>query len=247
MTDEELKIYLENINKITTLLNENEKLIRKAGFNPPETNFVVDKDKRIGIPAGYIRKSGDFWSKYRLNEIAVERNTKNNISYALQLSDYYNFIVNRFNIWGSIEIVLYKQMFVNIVSIIEALILECASNINLHCRKCPKIGRCENNINKEERNNMKLAIEKLRELGILIFNETEKQRLIELYDLRNKVHIRLNKQNEFLDNKYNQKLYNEAIVYLKRIDEMIFVNGIQYYKKCVGFKDKMKGNTNSDL
>ena len=247
MTDEELKIYLENINKITNLLNENEKLIRKAGFNPPETNFVVDREKRIGIPAGYIRTSGDFWSKYKLNEIAVERNTKNNISYALQLSDYYNFIVNRFNVWGSIEIMLYKQMFVNIVSIIEALILECASNINMHCQKCSKIGKCENNINKDERNNMKLAVKKLVALGVLVFGETEKKRLIELYDLRNKVHIRLNKQNEFSDNTYNQQLYNESIVYLKKIDDMIFANGIKYYKNCVGFKDKMKGNTNSDL
>lgn len=247
MTEEDLKIYQENINKITCLLNENEKLIRKAGLNPPDTNFAVDKEKRIGIPAGYVRRSGEFWSKYKLNDIVIGRNTKNNISYALQLSDYYNFIVNRFNVWGSIEIMLYKQMFVNIVSIIEALILECASNINLYCRKCPKIGRCKNNINKEERNNMKLAVEKLVALKILNLSETKKNRLIELYDLRNKVHIRLNNQNEFMDNIYNQKLYNETILFLKRIDEMIYVNGTKYYKSCIGFIDKTKGNTNSDL
>lgn len=247
MTEEDMKIYISNIKKITNLLNENEKLIRKNGLNPPETNFTVDKEKRISIPTGYVRRSGEFWSKYRLNEIVIERNTRNNISYALQLSDYFNFIVNRFNVWGSIEIMLYKQMFVNVVSIIEALVLECSSNINLYCQKCDRIGKCEKNLNKEERGNMKCAVEKMVVLGILTFNDTEKNRLIELYDLRNKVHIRLNKQNEFLDNKYNKELYNETIVFLKRIDEMIFVNGTKYYKTCMGFKDKRKGNANSDL
>ena len=40
---------------------------------------------------------------------------------------------------------------------------------------------------------MRQAVEKLFEIGILSFSEDEKNRLIEFYILRNKIHIRLNK------------------------------------------------------
>ena len=207
--------YITNIQKISELLEENENILREAGYNPPKTNYTVENKKRIKIPAGYVRTSGFFGEQYHLNDIVASRNIKNNISYALQLSDYYNFIVNRFNVWGSIETMLYKQMFVNIVSIIEALILECSNNINRQCCLETNPG-C-----------------------ILSFSDEQKDRLIELYDLRNRIHIRLTDQNEFLDNKYNKKLYNEAIVILQIVDNSLWKNGVPYYKKCLGYEKKV--------
>lgn len=85
---------------------------------------------------------------------------------------------------------------------------------------------------------MKLVAEKLFELGILDINEVEKNRLIELYDLRNKIHIRLNDQNEFLDGKYNRTLYNEVIELLQKVDDCLWKNAVPYYKKCIGYKRK---------
>ena len=231
--------YITNIQKISELLEENENILREAGYNPPKTNYTVENKKRIKIPAGYVRTSGFFGEQYHLNDIVVSRNIKNNISYALQLSDYYNFIVNRFNVWGSIETMLYKQMFVNIVSIIAALILECSNNINTFCKECHQISNCSKNIRKEDRSNMKLAVEKLAQLHILSFSDEQKGRLIELYDLRNRIHIRLTDQNEFLDNKYNKKLYNEAIVILQIVDNSLWKNGVPYYKKCLGYEKKV--------
>ena len=104
MDKEKKDHYIENNKKISLLLAENEQLLKDEGYMPPDINFSVDKEDRINVPAGYIRKSGDFWSKYHLFDIVESRNIRNNISYALQLSDYYNYWVNRFNIWGSIEI-----------------------------------------------------------------------------------------------------------------------------------------------
>lgn len=106
MTDEDVKQLLNNNERISNLLRDNEALIKRAGYNPPNKNFAVSKEKRVKIPAGYIRTSGEFWKAYHLAEIVENRNTRNNISYALQLSDYYNYMLNRFNIWGSIEIML---------------------------------------------------------------------------------------------------------------------------------------------
>lgn len=248
LNEEEIEEYRSNIEKISSLLEQNEKLIRQAGYNPPVVNFTIEKESRIKMPQGYIRRSGEFWKQYHLNDIVDDRNTKNNISYALQLSDYYNFLVNRFYVWGSIERMLYKQAFVNIVSIIEALILETSSNINRYCQKCPKIGKCGKNLTKEDRCNMKKSALKLWEIGILDFEKEEIDEIIEMYDYRNKIHIRLNEQNEFLDNKYNMELYNRVISYLKRVDEKLWKNGVPYYKLCMGFAEKTERNPkNSDL
>ena len=85
---------------------------------------------------------------------------------------------------------------------------------------------------------MKGAAEKLFELGILDISEMEKNRLIELYNLRNKIHIRLNDQNEFLDCKYNKDLYNETIELLQKVDDCLWKNAVPHYKKCIGYKRK---------
>ena len=109
MEDWESK-YIENISQISSLLAENERILKEAGYKPPVNNFSVDNDKRIKIPSGYIRRSGEFWRLYHLNEIVSNRNTKNNISYALQLSDYYNFVLTDF-IYGA----LLKQCFIRML------------------------------------------------------------------------------------------------------------------------------------
>lgn len=180
----------------------------------------------------------NIFANYHLGDLVESHNTRKNISYALQFSDYYNFLVNRFNVWGSIETMLYKQAFINVISIIEALILESSNRINHFCKQCKNISKCKNNICKKDRENMKCAAEKLFELGILDINKAEKNRLIELYDLRNKIHIRLNDQNEFLDCKYNMTLYNEAIELLQKVDDCLWKNAVPLYKKCIGYKSK---------
>lgn len=235
MDENSLNDYIKNMNTISSLLNQNEMILKKAGYNPPVTDFFVNKKDRIKMPTGYIRTSNEFCQKYHLYEIVKSQETRKNISYALQLSDYYIFLINRFYVWGSIEAMLYKQAFVNLLSIIEAIILESANNINEYCNKCKNIGKCANNISKKERSTMKTALKKLSSLGILEFETDEKERLLELYDLRNKIHIRLNPQNEFLDNKYNMELYNETIGYLKRVDEFLWKNGTIYYNSCIGY------------
>mgnify|MGYP003170716309 FL=1 len=55
MEDWESK-YIENISQISSLLAENERILKEAGYKPPVNNFSVDNDKRIKIPSGYIRR-----------------------------------------------------------------------------------------------------------------------------------------------------------------------------------------------
>lgn len=239
MDDQTRDNIIANNRKIEALLSENEGLLKKAGYKPPIINFVLrEQSDKIKIPNGYIRTSGTFWQKYHLNDVVKSRNTRNNISYCLQLSDFYNFILNRFHIWGSVGIMLYKQDFVNLVCVMESLILEATYNISEHCKSCKNISRCKNHISKTERDNMKTAVNKLYELGILKISDEQKNRIVELYDLRNRVHIRLAENNEFLDNKFNLKLHNEIIDILVLVSEKIYESSVTYYGSCIGYVPK---------
>ena len=238
MKEEVLSQYYKNNGLISRLLNENEKILKESGYNPPSLNYAVECDKRIHVPTGYIRTSKEFCNKYHLGEIVDENNVRKNISYALQLSDFYNYIVNRFYVWGSVEIMIYKQAFINAVSVIEALIIESATRINRHCQNCKNIGKCKNNICKSDRENMKKAAQKMHGLGILKITNEELSKLLEVYDQRNKIHIRLNEHNEFLDGKFDKGLYNETIILMQRIDEVLWKNAVPLYSECLGFVKK---------
>lgn len=238
MEDKYIKEIKKNNKDVSELLSVNEHLLEEAGYNPPVNNYVFEIDDKIKIPTGYVRTVNKFTIDYKLNDLILENTTRKNIAYALQLSDYYNYIVNRFNIWGPVETMFYKQMFVNVISVIEALILESSNRINGVCKECDKSPRCSNVINKSSRANMKDALKRLHELGIVTLSSEETDRLIELYDLRNKIHIRLNEQNEFLSDVFNIELYNESIIFLKKMDEMLYENAIPLFDDCIGFKQK---------
>ena len=107
----------ENNQKISALLAENENLLRCAGLNPPAANAALPPEKKIQFPSGYIRTVGHFKFRYHLSEIFPTKATRHNVTYALEVSDLMNYIVNRINIWGPVEVIFYKLAIVNIVSI----------------------------------------------------------------------------------------------------------------------------------
>lgn len=229
---------IANNKEISRLLCENESLLKETGYKPPNNNYAVEDCMRIQIPSGYIRTSTEFWNKYHLNCIVYERNVKNNISYSLQLSDFYNYLLNRVYIWGSVRTMLYKNDIINIVSIIEALILEAACNVRKYCVNCQNLNKCRNHISKAEKDNIKSALKKLCDIGILDFSPEKVNKICELVDLRNRVHIRLANNNEFLDSKFNLALHNNAIMLLREISEELSKQVVPYYNKCVGFVEK---------
>lgn len=238
INDEFKEKIIANNRKITQLLQENEEILKSEGFKPPSLNYVVDYEERIHMPQGYIRTSARFFEKYHLASIVKKYTTRNNISYNLQLSDYYNLLLNRFYIWGSVQTMLYKQDIINLVSIIEALITEATENIFQCCNSCAKIGKCKMRLNKRGQGNMKESIPKLCEMTILNFDENEVERIVEIYDLRNRVHIRLAEENEFLDNSFCQDTHNELIGLLIRVTEQLNDNAVPRYGKCDEYKTK---------
>lgn len=233
MTNEEIeKRIIDNNKTISKLLAENEKLFRQKGYNPPKNNYSVKKENRITIPHNYIRSKEDLIKIYNLDSIASNWVVRSNIGFAIQLSDFYNYILNRFNLWGNLEIMVYKSATINLISIFEAIILECANNICSNSSQCAKKKTCEYSFNKNQRNNYFEALTKMNQLKITDFSEEELERIQDVVDLRNRVHLRLAEEKESIDNQFTISLYNEVIELLQRLRDLVYQNGVSMYNKC---------------
>ena len=226
----------KNNEQISELLRENEILLREAGYDPPVKNLTLPQREQIQFPTGYIRSVANFNEKYHLRAIFPHRHSRHNVTYALEVSDLMNYVFNRINIWGPVETVFYKLAIVNLVSIMEAIILEAANNICRNASYCGKTKKCFNHFSKNERNNARLALQKLVMINVLDYDEEKLTRVQEIIDLRNRIHIRLTKGSELQLDDFNLAIYNEVIQLLQDVDEQIFQKGVPLYG-CVTNQD----------
>lgn len=225
------KINDNNI-QISKLLRENEEMLKNEGINIPVDNYVPEKDNKIAIPSGYIRTVETFYKKYHLDKIVARKETRRNMSYALQLSDLYNYYINRFNIWGSVEAMLIKSAIINFISIFEVLVYECANNICHNAAACRKIKDCKYHFSNKERNNsIYEALLKMQRLNITEFTEDEMTTIQQIIQLRNNVHIRLANVNEYTESKFSLDEYNNLVCLLQKLCDQIYKNGVSLYRK----------------
>ena len=220
---------ISNNKKISELLRENEGLLRKAGYNPPSYNIALSPDERIAFPSGYIRTVAYFNDKYHLKEIFPKKNSRHNVTYALEVSDLINFVLNRIHIWGAVETVFYKLAIVNLVSVMEAIVLEATNNICPNAQLCGKTKICHKHFNKDERHQAKPAIKKLVDLNVLDFDDEKLKRVLTIIDMRNRIHIRLTCGSEMQLDDFNLSVYNEVIGVLQEIDQQIYQNAVPLY------------------
>ena len=220
---------IENNEKISALLKANEDLLRAEGFDLPNDNVNMDGFQKIKIPSQYIRTKEYFYEKYHLYVIVSTWDVRNNIAYSFQMSDLYNYLMNRFNIWGSVETMLYKNAIINLISILEAFISECANNICCCPSECGKLQKCKLHFSNNQRNRTYDGLIKMKKLGVVDYDDSQMDRIKEIIDLRNRVHIRLAENNEFNSSDFCLALYNEVIGLLKQISEAIYKNGVKLY------------------
>lgn len=240
MTKEEAKKQIiENNKKISNLLESNEVIAREVfDLNPPIKNYrITDSKQKIQMPKKYIRRANDFRTRYHLSEIVNNKVIEDNMIYAIQYTDFSNFIINRINIWGPIKSIFIKYAVILHISIMEELILQCINNI-CSPSNCPYINKCDIHMNNKQRNSSYEGLIRLNELSITKYDENELQNIKEIIDLRNKVHIRLSDQNEFTADIYNMDLHNKSISEIGRLDKFIYENGVSFYKDCQYKKER---------
>lgn len=218
--------------EISRLMKENEDLLRNHGFDPPSKNVAIHNDFRIKVPKEYIRKTAYFINRYHLNEIVGDNEISRNIAYAFQLSDFYNYLFNRFHIWGAVETTIYKQDFVNLVSIMEALILESGTRLKDHCKLCPCTGGCRYKLVKKDCQTARICLKQMGEYGYIGLSEDSIKRLDELFQIRNGIHIRESGE-AVSDRVFNINLHNEAIWRLRQLAEDLLAHAVPCYDTCV--------------
>lgn len=234
MISEESKNKIAENNKtISKLLKENEDICEAEGYKTPQHNYSLDRAKRIQFPSDYIRNNHYFMNKYHLYSIVSNSNVRKNIAYTFQLSDMNNFLANRFNIWGSVETMFFKSFVINVISIFEAIIFECANNICCSTSSCNKVKECVHHFTNKERNYSSFeALVKMNNIGITNFSETELDRINGIIGFRNRVHIRLAEENEFNSDDFTLSLCNDLLVFLQRLCDKVYENGVPLYNKC---------------
>jgi len=221
----------ENNVQITRLLAENEELLRSAGFDPPDKNYALQNNARIKIPSNYIRTKDYFVKKYKLSYFFRDPVTMSNVAYSLQMSDLYNYIVNRFKIFGSINTMIYKAATVNCVCIIESLIGQVYDDMYAHCKNCPDHGVCEYHFAKTQRFSDKLN--KIKEYNMLRLDDEGYQRIGDAYRLRNRMHIfTAAKENELTNKTFDRDLYNGIIAIMQHVTSNLYQYMLPATKKC---------------
>lgn len=220
---------IENNKRISTLLEENEEILRNAGFKIPIENFAFDAERearlKIQIPKGYIRTKNYYMKEYGLYKICNnDEDRASNIAYSLEASDFYNYVFNRIGIYGPILAMMYKQATINIVSIIEMFMRTYVDTLRQKCKNCPQCNGCQARIAKKSHIKGhfqdQVGIYARENLLTGISSKTY-LRICKLYEYRNGIHLSKSKENELTEDMHSQELYNEAIVYMKGINKVM--------------------------
>ena len=221
----------ENNKEISKLLYANEELLRNIGFKPPARNMALDDDNKIQLPSDYIRTKEYFIKKYRLREFFDDPVVLSNVAYSLQMSDMYNYLVNRFNVYGSVGTMVYKAATINCVCVIESLMGQVLDDVHAYCKECKSHNGCKYFIKKKQQFSNKL--DAIQEHDMLRLMPEEYQVLRNAYRLRNHMHIySAAKENEHTSKAFDKELYNDTIELMKKVTVSLYNNVLPGTKGC---------------
>lgn len=233
--ENELKKASEALQNIESILKE------EVGLNLPKDNVKVPENLRIKLPKGYIRTVEAIEREYQLHHIP-DNNLRKNIAYAIQYTDFLNYILNRFSLGIdglTVGIEFRKHAVIHVITIIEAFLAGIIEKFAAGCLKCSEIDTCMSKIAACIRSNAKhfknlqkanktllfsKCIRFLKEVGYESSDYITK--LEELKEYRDRVHIQYKDKNSGqyirdFDEKYHLELYNRAIIALKRVREVV--------------------------
>ena len=173
-------------------------------------NVRKDKYGKIILPPYEKNKAIPYIPEYRdryhfgaTSSLDEKENINvSNISYLMQTNDFYYELLIRCNFfyYPTVKASIIKQMLINLSSVFQCLIMYYPEKIRqkyCNCDKqagCPleKRKECQNQISKKytDKRSYRKRLEQLMEKDIIFFLEKSfYQQLIDLYEIRNKIHI----------------------------------------------------------
>ncbi|MGA1847585.1 hypothetical protein [Deferribacter abyssi] len=210
----ELK-FKARLKKISEELNDIENFLRDNGIDIPNQNIPLKPDEKIRIPRRYIRTVHYFEQKYKLYDLLEDEVLVKNISYALQASDLFNYILNRFNIRLSVGKVFYKFAIINIFSIIESLLYGIANKCHSYCmvnnRVCKNNDSCNFYLKKANKYPFEKLLYTLSQKGLIRMPPELQNKLLKIKALRDNIHLWDVKNKDYFNDDYNLDNYNFLI------------------------------------
>lgn len=130
-------------NELTNSLANLEREI-KLTLDTPSENINKDEFHLANIPDNYIRTAEYYRINYRLSQMISDRIQISNIAYSLQLSDFFNYLLFRINLFGVIKNLFIKNAIMNIFSIQEGILYSSLITLNKYCWFSGKV--CHQNV-----------------------------------------------------------------------------------------------------
>lgn len=223
----------DNCSLITEAIRENEMLRNKlliSGYSLPHPYLAF-------IPNDAIETEREIYRKYHILEILKDEAIQDNVVNSIQLTNYYSFCFRNFYIPNSFRAMLYKQDAINLVSIIEAFLVDARNNLHSFCAECEKYDTCKHAI-KGKASYLKEAIDALKEAEFLDLTELETMRLKDFYNDRNLVHLCTKTVSTKELQEFTPNLRNEILMALYSITERLYKDVVCYYNTCKGYERK---------
>ena len=242
----EMQDYIsDELLKVTEALQNVEDILKdELELNLPRENVEIPEEIRIRLPKGYIRTVESIEDEYYLKQLIEDNTLRKNIAYAIQYTDFLNYIFNRFSL-GIDGLTVGKEFrkisIIYIMAIVEALLAGIIEKFITTCFKCQIYGNCTSKLAqcmKSHERNFRKVYEKNKYLSfsesIEFIKETyvSKQEYVEKLEhfkkyYRNRIHI------QYVDRstgerpwdyseKYDVALYNEAVKLLQSTKEIIW-------------------------
>lgn len=220
--EEWLSEYKAKLKQAETLLHECETILAKNGIQGPVQHPPVIPRDRIWFPTGYIRKASYFRDAYELKKIIDDVSTRNNIAYSLQLSDFYNYIIGRFFLGNlSLGTTFFRISTTHIFSIIESICYGTIKTLHNHCctkgTACIKNRKCTYYVKSPSKTNFSDIITTLEIQKLITLTQETTNTIKKSKDARDRIHLWLFSDSDFLDTKFTVKDYNDSITALGEI------------------------------
>jgi hypothetical protein len=206
---------------VTNALDNLEIEIRLT-YDTPKENIKKEDFLLANIPDRYIRTADYFRTNYRLNEMISNRIQINNIAYSLQIGDFFNYVLFRFNLFGVIKNLFIKNAIINIFSIQEGILYSAAITLNKYCKDgdnvCKNHSTCPYYIKSRNKLTFNSLIQTFKD-KVGFHHDRYREIMFKLKEIRDNVHIEDVKYSEWAETeRYSIEQYHDALLSLRYLN-----------------------------
>lgn len=188
-------------------------------LDTPNENINKEEFRLANIPDNYIRTAEYYRINYRLSQMISDRIRINNIAYSLQLSDFFNYILYRINLFGLIKNLFIKNAIMNIFSIQEGILYSSLITLNNYCwfsgRVCNQNSACQYYVKSRNQLTFNSLLQTFQD-KVGFHHDKYRSIMFKLKEIRDNVHIEDIQYSEWAETeRYSIDQYHDAALSLR--------------------------------